>query len=384
MNARVAEAGADPRQPLVSIVVPTYNRAALLGETLDSLLAQEYPRVELIVVDDGSTDATAEVIARYAARAPERFRAVRQENGGQSAAVNHGFALARGEFVMMISSDDPQPPGLVAPLVAALLDAPDVVLVYPDWEMIDDEGRYLQSLETRDYDFAEMVRWHECVLGPGAMVRRSRLDEIGGWNIRLRYAPDYEWYLRAGLVGPFKRVPLPLARWRAHAGSITTGRRGEAMAREMLAVTEEFFARPDLPEEIRAVRLEAFRNAYVLGALTLSDQLEGPGARFSIVDRIQPLKTSVDLRREPSAQAPLVVLEQLHRLAADNAATIAWLHGEVAARDKTIVWLHEEVAARDRRIAAGAAAPPAVAAVAPPPVTGWRARLADWKRRCGF
>lgn len=120
--------------------------------------------------------------------------------------------------------------------------------------------------------------------GPGAIVRRRLIEDIGGWDPALRFAPDYEWYLRAGLVGPFKRVPLPLARWRAHPDATSFSSRGEARARELVHIAETFFARTDLAAEIQAVRAEAFRNAYLVAGLNVAEGLDGPGSRFQVVD----------------------------------------------------------------------------------------------------
>ena len=127
-------------RPLVTVVVPTYQREALLPATLDSLVALEYSPVEIIVVDDGSTDGTPALLAGYAARHPN-LRVLRHDNVGQAASVNRGIAEASGAYLIVVNSDDPQPPGMLGPLVGHLEAHPEVVLVYPDWEMIDETGK---------------------------------------------------------------------------------------------------------------------------------------------------------------------------------------------------------------------------------------------------
>lgn len=128
MSTSVSGPRADTTLPLVSIITPTYNRADLLPETIESLLAQDHPRLEILVLDDGSTDETPALLQQYAAREGARLRWSRHDNMGQAQTVTRGFAMAQGNLIGIVSSDDPQPPGLVGPLVACLMEAPDVGL----------------------------------------------------------------------------------------------------------------------------------------------------------------------------------------------------------------------------------------------------------------
>src|SRR5437764_1366886 len=115
--------------PLASVVVPTFNRANFLEETIDSILSQNYPNLEVIILDDGSTDDTAETLARYR----DRVVVERHENIGETATVNKGFKLARGEYVCVVNSDDPILPGLIRAGVIALERNPEALAAYPDW-----------------------------------------------------------------------------------------------------------------------------------------------------------------------------------------------------------------------------------------------------------
>src|SRR5262249_5604315 len=123
-------------QPLVTIVTPAHNRAALLGEAIESVLAQDYPALEYIVVDDGSTDATPDVLKRYEGR----LVAISQPNRGEIRTVNRGWALARGEIICTLNDDDVLLPGAVQAAVDAFRQRPDVLVVYPDYQLIDDES----------------------------------------------------------------------------------------------------------------------------------------------------------------------------------------------------------------------------------------------------
>lgn len=204
-----------PTLPLVSIVTPTYNQAEFLAATLDSMLAQDYPNIEYIVLDDGSTDGTPDVLARYSGRVNWE----RQANMGQSRTLNKGWAQARGEYLGYLSSDDLLLPHAISTLVAALQARPEAQVAYCDFDLIDGNGRRTGNVQTPDYDYRRMVEELICPPGPGALFRRSLFERIGGWDEHLRKIPDFEYWLRAGRVGPFVRIPQVLAQYRVHEES---------------------------------------------------------------------------------------------------------------------------------------------------------------------
>lgn len=246
------ESAAEPC-PLVSVVTATYNRADLLPETIESVLAQDYPRIEYIVLDDGSTDDTRGVLARYG----DRIRWESHPNMGESRTVNKGWSMARGEFILTVSSDDPLRPGLVARGVRFLQQRPEVLVAYPDWVVIDRQSRVLEERSLGEYDYLTMLRWHHCYPGPGSIMRRRCLELAGLRDPKWRYVADFEYWLRVGLHGPMARLPETLATWRLHAGATTEACRGRQMAEEHVRMIEEFFIRPDLPDDVRGVCREA-------------------------------------------------------------------------------------------------------------------------------
>jgi glycosyltransferase involved in cell wall biosynthesis len=137
--------------PPVSIVVATYNRRDWLRLAMDSILDQDYPDLELLVMDDGSTDETAELLDGYARRHPnERFRFFRHENMGQARTLNRGYELARGELLGYLSDDDLLAPGAVMRLVRELAD-PDVVAAYPGYRIIDAEEAVIDTVRPIEY-----------------------------------------------------------------------------------------------------------------------------------------------------------------------------------------------------------------------------------------
>jgi len=250
--------------PRVTVITPAYNRADYIEKVIQSVLDQDYPNIEYIVLDDGSTDDTPAVLHRYR----DRIRAFAHENMGETRTVNRGFELATGEIIGIVNSDDPLLPSAVRRAVETFFANPDVVVVYPDWNMIDAAGNPIETIHTFEYRYVDMLRWHHCVPGPGAFFRKSLVDRIGGRDPQFRYIADFDFWLRAGLVGPFQRIPEVLATFRHHATGASSSGKGLVMAREHIKLVQKIYARADLPIAARRVRREAFSSAnYVAGAV---------------------------------------------------------------------------------------------------------------------
>lgn len=205
--------------PLVSIVIPAYNQAEYLDAAIESVLTQDYPRLECIVIDDGSTDDSLAVARRCEQRHPGRLTVLTQANAGQSATLNRGWALARGDVIGYLSSDDLLCPGAIAEIVAALERSPEASTAYCDYWLIDAQGKRLRVHQSAEFSPAIMRIELVQPPGPGALFRRTVFERAGGWNTRLRQVPDFEYWLRAIDHGPFVRVPKILAEFRIHEGS---------------------------------------------------------------------------------------------------------------------------------------------------------------------
>jgi glycosyltransferase involved in cell wall biosynthesis len=247
----------------VSIITPTYNRAGYLAETIDSILGQDYPRIEYIVLDDGSTDATPEVLARYGSR----IRWEAHPNMGETRTVNRGFSLAQGDIVAVVNSDDPLLPGAIRAAVDALRNRPDALVAYPDWLTIDANSKVLRTIQVPDYDYAFMVRRFCCIVGPGAFMRRRAVERVGGRDSGYRFVADFDFWLRLGLLGPFARIPRVVATFRVHPDSTSVMQRGRAMAEEHVRLAHEFFSSTVLPPTIRRLEREARSWAFYYAGL---------------------------------------------------------------------------------------------------------------------
>ena len=341
--------------PLVTVITPTYNRAQYLAETIDSILSQDYPRLEYLVLDDGSTDFTCDVLDRY----HDRLTALRHENHGQAWTVNRGFEQARGDFICLVNSDDPLPQGAIRQLSEALLANPEIALVYPNWNIMDETGEYLQHISLPESSYVDMVRWFLCAPGPGTMFRRTLVRDAGGWDPSYHHCPDYEWFVRAGLFGKFLHIPETLAQWRQHEGSITTSERGLARAHEYCRLMETFFARADLPPEVRAIEGEALRNAYITAALMMTHDPSAPNQRFQVTDNLAAILANPEFRKRPTSRTKDGIIADLQVSLGEAGEAITWLQGQLADREATIAaqeegitWLRGQLADREATIAA--------------------------------
>lgn len=221
LSGRVAAA-------LVSVIIPTYNRDKLLMATLQSVLAQTYPNIEIIVVDDGSTDGTIEMLQRFQAEIGEskmRFSSV--QHGGCANARNVGLKLARGQFIQHLDSDDLLLPGKIDAQVRFLEENPNVGVVYCFSETIDaaEPPRTLgwNAYTPKDiFDF--MLRPCVSILDPLVLLwRRNEQRAVGDYDVNLSRWVDWEYMVRyLGFHGNIGCVPRVLARYRVHDGRVTS------------------------------------------------------------------------------------------------------------------------------------------------------------------
>jgi len=260
-------------RPLVSIVIPSFNHERYLAAAIDSVLAQDYPHVELIVIDDGSTDRSAEVLRRYGTR----FHWEVQANQGQVATQNRGWLMSRGEILAYLSADDVLLPQAVTRSVSCLRSNPDAVLSYCDFNLIDPNGRFIRRIRTPDFSYRDMVVKMICPPGPGAFFRRSAFEKTGLWDDGLRTMLDYDYWLRLGLQGRFVRIAEVLALYRVHPGQETFSRMNERMSEEPVRVVSRLFDSPALPRELLAFKGEALSNAHLSSA-----QLHLRGRRYGL------------------------------------------------------------------------------------------------------
>lgn len=205
--------------PRFSIVVPTFNHARWIDVALRSILDQGVDDVEILVMDAVSTDGTAEILAGYG----DRIVWHRRPDRGQADAINQGMALARGEIVAWLNSDDTYLPGTLRRVEAAFSEDPSLDFVYGDALEIDEDGAILTpNLFTEECSRDRFYFSHDYICQPTLFLKRRRLAEIGPLRVDLRWFLDYQWITRffaAGLRG--RRLPHFFAANRDHRATKT-------------------------------------------------------------------------------------------------------------------------------------------------------------------
>jgi glycosyltransferase involved in cell wall biosynthesis len=228
----------------VSVVIPTYNHAGYIRQAIDSALAQSSAPLEVIVVDDGSTDDTPRILAEYG----QRIRAIGQTNGGVGVARNTGIAAARGDLIALLDSDDSWDPAKLERQLARLAVDPDVGLVHCGSEQVDEAGRRLSvSLGGMEgWVATDMLTFdREVIAAPGScvMVRKRVIEEVGGFDPRLPPSEDWDFCYRVATRYRVGYVRDVLVRYRIHpAGAHMNIAR---MQRGMLLALEKAFASGD-------------------------------------------------------------------------------------------------------------------------------------------
>ena len=235
--------------PLVSIILPVYNGSRYLPEALASVEGQSLVEWELIVVDDGSTDATPAVLA--AAPTDERRRVIHQANAGLAAARNRGLAEAGAPYVAFLDVDDRWRRPYLAELAAALDRAPQAVAAFAGWCCIDEAGTLLPQCALLSADeagrLATDLYWRNAILPSGLVARRSALSQTGGFDDELAACEDWDMWLRLIGLGSFAAVPHILMEYRVHGTSMTED--VDQIERERLKLNAKHLGSLDEPLE---------------------------------------------------------------------------------------------------------------------------------------
>jgi cellulose synthase/poly-beta-1,6-N-acetylglucosamine synthase-like glycosyltransferase len=247
VQAFYSSGDACPGEALVTVIVPCYNGAPFLEEALASALAQTHPAVEVIVVDDGSTDSSPEI----AQRLPVRY--LRQENRGLSEARNRGIRESKGAYIIFLDADDRLLPDAAAAGLRALEARPDCAMAVGDHAFISAEGVRIR----KSGKFAVVPRPYEALLKSNfiemissVLFRRSVFDQVGHFNAQLKVAEDYDLYLRIARVQPICCHSVLAAEYRMHGSNISHN--AELMLTTTLKVlkSQEVFIRNDTGRQV--------------------------------------------------------------------------------------------------------------------------------------
>ncbi|MBK9207016.1 MAG: glycosyltransferase [Anaerolineales bacterium] len=198
---------------VVSIITPSYNQAAYLEQTINSVLNQDYSNIEYILIDGGSTDNSVEIIKRHA----NRFAYwVSEKDSGQAEAINKGFAKATGEIIAWLNSDDYYLDGAVSAAVKVFDENPDIVLVYGNMLAVDENGKTFNTLNYKQLSLEDLLCFQ--IIGqPAVFMRRSALQKTSGLDSTFHFLLDHHLWIQLAQLGGILHVPQTWAAARYHA-----------------------------------------------------------------------------------------------------------------------------------------------------------------------
>lgn len=209
------------QDPLVTVQMPVFNGARHLRDSVNSILAQSYSNFEFVIIDDGSTDNSLEIL-KYFKTKDKRIKLISRENRGLGATQRELSMAAQGAYVAQLDQDDVARPDRLAMQIAYLLDHPDVVCVGSAYQIIDSRGRLLTTLHppTENAEIQLLnLQGHCAILHPSVMMRKAALDAVGGYDPVFSTAVDIDLWLRLGEFGQVANMPIALVKYRLHENS---------------------------------------------------------------------------------------------------------------------------------------------------------------------
>lgn len=256
------------QSPLVSVVTPSYNQDPFLEQTIRSVLEQDYPHIEYMAVDGGSTDGSVEIIQKYAAGrgrgTPSIAWWVSEKDSGQGEAINKGLARAKGEIIAWINSDDYYLPGAISAAVKIFEQNPDLALVYGDMLAVDQNSQTINVLKYKQYSLEDLLCFQ--IIGqPAVFMRRAAYEKAGGLDTTFHFMLDHHLWIRIAQQGKILHVPQLWAAARYHPQA-KNRRVPVEFGREAFRILDWMKNQPDLADVVTSVERRARASAYRVNA----------------------------------------------------------------------------------------------------------------------
>ena len=222
-------------QPWVSVVTPCLNARRFLEETILSVKTQDYPKVEHIVIDGGSTDGTLDIFQEYS----EHLTWISEPDRGQADAINKGWRLARGEILAYLNADDTYAPRAISRVVKFLAAHPDVDMVYGKCNVINEQHYVVGQLNVPKFSLQKLIHSRCYIPQPATFVRTKAIQRVGMMDVSLKYAMDYDLWIRIGMACRVEHIPHVLANFRI-LGETKTSTQDWDMLMESISVSKRY------------------------------------------------------------------------------------------------------------------------------------------------
>jgi len=291
--------------PLVSIITPSLNQVKFIEKTILSVMKQEYPHIEHVIIDGGSTDGTIDVLRKYQDK--YNLRWLSEPDNGQAEAINKGLTLAKGNIIGWLNSDDTYMNKTLMKVVEVFNSENNVSWLYGDGYWVDEEGKVLYEYTAKQFDLTELVINGMFFPQPSMFIRSSLLHEVGLLDVNINTVMDYDYCLRLGLRTKGIYINSILATRRLHndaksASSI------EKFYEDTLYVLENFYCLSELSNDILSIRKKAFSKAHLVGGYNLFLQGDKKKARKLLYKSI---KLNPDIFSKNFISASILILESL-------------------------------------------------------------------------
>lgn len=249
--------------PKVTVIIPAYNAEKFIEQTIDSVLAQTFQDFEIIVINDGSNDKTAEIVNSYGFS----VRCIQTTNGGVSRARNLGINNALGEYIAFLDSDDLWEPTKLEKQVVLLDENPNIGLCFTALERVDQNLKLIGKTEAHNYpDFCEALLLYSCVVTgscSSVMLRTRIAKQTEGFDTSFTNYEDWEYWLQLSLITEFAPIPEYLVKYRTIAGSASFNDPA-VIERNVKGVLNKFFDAPQLPKKYEKLRNKSYSNNWLI------------------------------------------------------------------------------------------------------------------------
>lgn len=212
------------QKPAISVVMAVFNGGIYLSQAIESILQQSWRDFEFIIINDGSTDQTAAIIDEYA-REDSRIKIISRENRGLVASLNEGVAEAKSDLIARMDADDISHPNRFLEQINYLREHPLVVCVGSYYEVIDEDGDLLTTLNapTKNESIQQaLIKGHTVICHPTAIYRKDAFEKAGGYDNKFFLVEDLDLWLKLGELGELANIPIPLVKYRTNINSVST------------------------------------------------------------------------------------------------------------------------------------------------------------------